>query len=142
MSESRPFGIAGGPTSSRDDFNLMPRHIIAIVDDLFFASKIRGTAEQVGVTTSFLRTVDAVVAGVIQDQPSLILCDLHSQKINAVELAKKLKADERTRDIPLIGFFSHVQTELERAANEAGFDRVIPRSIFARDLVKILSGNE
>ena len=27
----------------------MARTIIAIVDDLFFASKIRGTAEQIGV---------------------------------------------------------------------------------------------
>jgi CheY-like chemotaxis protein len=120
----------------------MPRHIIAIVDDLFFASKIRGTGEQVGVTTSFPRTVGAVIAGVAQDKPSLILCDLHSQRIDAVELAKKLKADEGTRDVPLIGFFSHVQTDLQRAAIEAGFDQVIPRSVFARDLVKILSGNE
>ena len=120
----------------------MPRHIIAIVDDLFFASKIRGTAEQVGVTASFPRTVEAVVEGTTQHKPALILCDLHSEKINAVELAKKLKADESTREVPLIGFFSHLQTELERAANEAGFDRVIPRSVFARDLVKILSGNE
>jgi CheY-like chemotaxis protein len=120
----------------------MPRHIIAIVDDLFFASKIRGTAEQVGVTTSFPRTVEAVVEGASQDKPSLILCDLHSQKIDAVELAKTLKADERTRNVPLIGFFSHVQTELQRVAKEAGFDQVIPRSVFARDLVKILTGNE
>jgi CheY-like chemotaxis protein len=120
----------------------MSRHIIAIVDDLFFASKIRGTAEQVGATTSFPRTADAVFAGAAQTEPSLILCDLHSQKIDVVEVAKKLKADESTRDVPLIGFFSHVQTELERAANEAGFDRVIPRSLFARDLMKILSGNE
>src|SRR2546423_15619149 len=120
----------------------MPRHIIAVVDDLFFASKIRGTAEQVGATTSFPRTVGAVFENAAQAKPSLILCDLHSQRIDAVELAKKLKADESTRGIALIGFFSHVQTELERAANEAGFDRVIPRSVFARDLVNILSGNE
>src|SRR5205823_4836248 len=97
----------------------MTRHIIAIVDDLFFAAKIRGTAEQLGVTTSFPRTADAAVAGAAQNKPSLILCDLHSQRIDPVELAKKLKADESTREVPLIGFFSHVQTELERAANEA-----------------------
>ena len=120
----------------------MTRHIIAVVDDLFFASKIRGTAEQVGATTTFPRTIDAAIEDAASKKPSLILCDLHSQKIDAVELAKKLKTDESTRDVPLIGFFSHVQTELERAANEAGFDRVIPRSVFARDLVKILSGNE
>jgi CheY-like chemotaxis protein len=118
----------------------MPRHIIAIVDDLFFASKIRGTAEQVGATTTFPRTLDAAIEEAANKKPSLILCDLHSQRIDAVELAKKLKADESTRDLPLVGFFSHVQTELERAANEAGFDRVIPRSVFTRHLPDILSG--
>src|SRR5205814_9971029 len=113
----------------------MTGHIIAIVDDLFFASKIRGTAEQVGVTTSFPRTADAVVEGAAQDKPSLILCDLHSQKIDVVELAKKLKADESTREVPLGGFFSHVQSELERAAKEARFDPGSPRSALARGLL-------
>jgi hypothetical protein len=50
-----------------------------------------------------------------------------------------LKSDEQLRDIRLLGFFSHVQTELQRNAIAAGFDQVIPRSVFARDLPKILS---
>lgn len=120
----------------------MTRHIIAIVDDLFFASKIRGTAEQVGATANFPRTLEAVIEAVASQEPSLVLCDLHSQKIDVIELAKRLKSGDSTRDVPLVGFFSHVQTELQRAAIEAGFDRVIPRSLFARDLVKILSGGE
>lgn len=120
----------------------MPKHIIAIVDDLFFASKIRGTAEQVGVTVTFPRTMDAVIEAALNENPSLVLCDLQSLRIDAIELAQQLKTDERTRDVPLLGFFSHVQTELQSAANEAGFDRVIPRSVFARDLVKILSGKD
>jgi len=119
----------------------MPRHIIAVVDDLFFASKIRGTAEQIGVTTSFPRTADAVFESAAQDKPSLILCDLHSQKIDAIELVRNLKADEKTRDIPTLGFFSHVQMELQRTAKEAGFDRVLPRSAFAEQLLEILTGS-
>lgn len=118
----------------------MTKHVIAIVDDLFFAAKIRGTAEQVGVLTTFPRTIEAAIEVAVRDQPSLILCDLHSQKINPIELAERLKAAESTRSIPLLGFFSHVQTELQRAAKSAGFDQVIPRSIFAKDLMQILSG--
>ena len=114
---------------------------MAIVDDLFFAAKIRGTAEQVGVTTSFPRTVEAVVEGLAQKEPSLILCDLHSQKIDPIELVRNLKADEKTRGIPTLGFFSHVQMELQRTAKEAGFDRVLPRSAFAEQLLEILTGS-
>src|SRR5256712_11121270 len=117
---------------------IMNRYVIAVVEDLFFASKIRGTAEQVGVSVNFPRSLDAVMEVALRDQPSLIICDLHSQKIDPIELAKQLKADERLRSIPLLGFFSHVQTGLQRQAEEAGFDRVIPRSAFTRTLPEIL----
>jgi CheY-like chemotaxis protein len=120
----------------------MNRTVIAVVDDLFFASKIRGTAEQVGVTVAFARTVASVIETALRDQPQLIICDLNSQRINPVELAQALKANEHTSYIPLLGFFSHVQTDLQRQAQEAGFERVIPRSAFAKSLPKILSGTE
>src|SRR5439155_23108359 len=118
----------------------MPKNVIAVVDDFFFASKIRGTAEQVGVTVSFARKIEGLIESALQNQPVVIIVDLHSQKIDPIELARQLKADERLRDIPLVGFFSHVQTELQRQAQEAGFDSVLPRSVFTRDLADILSG--
>lgn len=117
----------------------MTRTLIAVVDDLFFASKIRGTAEQFGVTVSFPRRLDALMAAALRDQPQLIICDLHATRIDPIELAKQLKADERLRAIPLIGFFSHVQTELQQQAEQAGFDRVMPRSAFTARLPDIVS---
>jgi CheY-like chemotaxis protein len=118
----------------------MERIIIGIVEDLFFASKIRGTAEELGVTIRFARNIDAVLEIARRDQPSLIICDLHLQKVDPIELAKKLKEEEELRSIPLLGFFSHVQTELKRAAEEAGFDQVMPRSAFSKSLGEIISG--
>jgi len=120
----------------------MVRNIIAVVDDLFFAAKIRGTAEQLGITVSFPRSIGALVEIARRDRPSLIMCDLHSQKIDPIALAKILKSDEEFHQIPLLGFFSHVQTELQSEAEQAGFDRVIPRSAFAKFLPQILAGTE
>jgi CheY-like chemotaxis protein len=118
----------------------MNRRIIAVVDDMFFASKIRATAEALGVEISFPRTKEAVVNKARELQPQLVLVDLHNQRVDSVALAKDLKADEQIREIPLLGFFSHVQTELQRNALDAGFDKVVPRSVFARDLEQILRG--
>lgn len=39
-----------------------------------------------------------------------------------------------------MGFFSHVEVNLQRSDVKAGYDTVIPRSIFSRDLGSILSG--
>jgi CheY-like chemotaxis protein len=118
----------------------MSRSVIAIVDDLFFASKIRGTAEELGVRARFARSVEVMLEAARRDQPALIICDLHSQKVDPMDLAKQLKGDEQLRSIPLLGFFSHVETELQRQAEQAGYDQVIPRSAFSKYLGEILSG--
>ena len=115
----------------------MSQIIIAVVDDMFFASKIRAVAEAVGVEISFPRSKEAVIQKVQETKPRLVIVDLHNQKIDPSELASEIKSD----DIRLLGFFSHVQTDLQRNAIAAGFDEVIPRSVFARDLPKILAAD-
>lgn len=106
---------------------------------MFFASKIRATAESVGVEVSFLRSIEKLVEKAREAKPALIMVDLHNTKLDSMALATGLKADKELKAIPLLGFFSHVHTELQRDAIAAGFDKVIPRSVFARDLGQILT---
>jgi len=115
--------------------------IIAVVDDMFFASKIRAVAEAVGAEISFPRSREALIEKARAAKPRMILIDLHNERLEPVALATDLKADEELREVPLVGFFSHVQTELQRNALAAGFDQVLPRSVFARDLPKILAAD-
>ena len=117
----------------------MSRSVIAVVDDMFFASKIRAAAEAVGVEISFPRSKEALVEKARETAPQLILVDLHNQKLDPVGLAKELKANEDLGGIQLVGFFSHVETELRQNALAAGYDQVLPRSVFSRDLPKILT---
>lgn len=120
----------------------MAASIIAVVDDLFFASKIRGTAEALGVPLQFARSIQAIIDAARLEPPSKVICDLHTHKVDPLELARQLKSDDRLRSIPLLGFFSHVQIELQRQAEAAGFDQVLPRSAFTKNLGRILSGVE
>jgi DNA-binding NarL/FixJ family response regulator len=113
----------------------MSHIVIAVVDDMFFASKIRAVAEAVGTEIIFPRSKEALMQKVREAKPRLVIVDLHNQKIDPNELAKELPG------IRLLGFFSHVQTELQRKAIAAGFDQVIPRSVFARDLPEILAAD-
>jgi len=118
----------------------MSRVVLAVVDDMFFAAKIRATAEAVGVEVKFPRTETALVEKARETSPDLIIVDLHNQKLDAPSLARKLKGTDELRDIKLLAFFSHVETEVQRNALEAGFDQVLPRSVFSRDLGVILKG--
>ena len=119
----------------------MTRRVLAIVDDMFFASKIRATAEAVGVEIAFLRTRESALEKIAQIQPQLIVCDLQNSRFDVVEFGSQLKANPETHSVRLLGFFSHVEVELQRKAGGAGFDQVIPRSVFARDLASILDGS-
>jgi len=114
--------------------------ILAAVDDMFFAAKIRATAEALGVSIKFHRKRDGLVSAAAEQSPDLIVVDLHNEKLDPIDLARALKTNESVKAIPLLGFFSHLQTDLQRAALEAGYDHVIPRSVFSKDLGKILGG--
>jgi CheY-like chemotaxis protein len=116
-------------------------HIIAVVEDLFFASKISATAEHLGIEISYARNVPAALEAARQKMPALIIADLHAQKCDPFSLARLLKEDEQLKKIELVGFFSHVQTALPREALAAGYDRVLPRSAFTKQLPEILQAN-
>ena len=116
------------------------RLVIAAVDDLFFAAKIRAAAEALGVALRLAKSREEVVRTARAEQPDLIIVDLHAQRCEPVELARELKQNERLRAVPLVGFFSHVQTALKKEAETAGFDRVLPRSAFTNQLAEILQG--
>lgn len=118
----------------------MNRRVIAAVSDMLFASKIRGTAEHLNVTVDFARTEAGLFDYAKAEVPSLIILDLHDTRLDPFGLAARLKADERLRAVPVVAFFSHVETELQRRALEAGVEHVLPRSVFTRRLAEILTG--
>ena len=118
----------------------MSRTIISVVDDMFFAAKIRATAESLGVILRSVRNLDLLIRAARESLPDLIIVDLHSQKIDPLALAQALKSDQHLAEVRLLGFFSHVQVYLKQAALAAGYDVVIPRSVFSNDLAAILEG--
>lgn len=118
----------------------MNQQVIAAVADLFFASKIRTTAEGVGADVSFVRNADVLLSSARKNKPDLVIVDLQSTNIDPLAIAKRMRADEELRGIPLLGFYSHILTELQEQAKEAGYTHVMPRSAFSTKLASILRG--
>ena len=118
----------------------MSKPVIAAVDDMFFASKIRAVAEHLGLEVRFVRSAAEAVAAARDEAPALVVADLHSRRLDPLALAQQFKADEALSAVPLVGFFSHVETALRERAAEAGFDRTLPRSAFTKNLPEILGG--
>lgn len=115
---------------------------MAAVEDMFFASKIRATAEHLNLAVSFPRSAKILIEEARAHAPSLIIFDLHSQRFEPFVTAQVLKKDKDLQTIPLLGFFSHIQTDLQRRAEAAGFERVMPRSSFTKHLAEILRNGQ
>jgi CheY-like chemotaxis protein len=118
----------------------MARSVIIAVDDMFFVAKIRATAEHLGVTLRSVRNLETLLNVAREGQTDLIIVDLHAQKLDPLTVAQAIKSDTQLASIPVLGFFSHVQTALKENALAASYDSVIPRSVFSRDLGSILEG--
>ena len=115
----------------------MPAKILAVVDDIFFLAKIQGTAKQLGITVEPVAP-DALEGRLAAGGAGAILLDLNHRSGKAIASLEKLKSGPVTRSIPVVGFLSHVQTDLAQAARTAGCDRVMARSAFSQQLPALL----
>ena len=118
----------------------MTRRVLAAVEDLLFRSKISETASSLGIEATFPRSPRRLLEAIQDSPPDLLVLDLNSARFEPLTLLESVRSDEATRDVPTVGFLSHVQKDLAIAAREAGCDRVVARSAFTRDLPRILAG--
>ncbi|MBV9453009.1 MAG: hypothetical protein JOZ19_02620 [Rubrobacter sp.] len=110
------------------------------MEDLLFKSKILETAEALDVEAAFPRSPKKFVDAARGSSPDLLVLDLNSSRFEPLMLLRKLKSDEATKNVPVVGFLSHVQKDLAIASRKSGCDRVMARSTFTRELPKILAG--
>ncbi len=113
------------------------KRIVAVLEDLFFTVKINDVAKRLGLDVEFVKS-DQDALDRAQSKPMLMIFDLNSHAVHPLKLISKLKADEETKGISLIGYVSHVQGELKQQAQQAGCDMVLARSAFSQNLPIIL----
>jgi DNA-binding NarL/FixJ family response regulator len=109
--------------------------VVALMDDLFFQMKLAETAKQLGVDVKVAANGDALM-DLLTSQPKLVIVDLNSRS-HPIQTIELLRVSQK--DVRVVGFFSHVQTELAAQAHAAGCDEVMPRSSFTQNLAAILS---
>ncbi len=117
--------------------NQLGKTVLAAVNDLMFQVKISGAAKHAGVNLKYVTTekdlFEKAAAG-----PALIIFDLTFEIVRPVESIRKLKGTAALKHISLLGYLPHVQTDLQKLAQEAGCDTVMPRSAFSLNLSQIL----
>ena len=112
----------------------MSKTIVACVEDLFFRSKIDATARNLSVPVRFTTPAALPAAGGDADVAAVLL-ELSDGCLDAV---RALRSANPKREIPIIGFLSHVDRELAERAAAAGVTRVMPRSQFSETLPEMI----
>ena len=72
----------------------------------------------------------------LENPPKLVIVDLNARS-NPIQTIQRLRLVQK--DIRIVAFLSHMQTELAAQAHAAGCDEVMPRSAFTQNLAAILS---
>ena len=108
--------------------------ILAIVDDLLFQAKLEAAAAQLGGPLTIVADAGSVPRN---GQPwSRVLIDLNLSRGDALAMIRNLRAAHP--GIPLVGYCSHVQQDLQQQALAAGCTTVMARSAFVQQLPQLL----
>ncbi len=76
--------------------------ILCVEDSPTQAEQLRGLLEQHGYEVSLAADGRQALAQLAEHKPALIISDINMPEMNGYELCRRLKADERTSNIPVI----------------------------------------
>jgi hypothetical protein len=94
--------------------------VALLCPDLLFGSKLQGALRAAGH--------EPVGFG---DDAEVLVVDLTDEPDSRIELAGDAS-------VPRLGFYSHVEQDVRRRAEAAGFERVVPRSRMAREAAALV----
>jgi hypothetical protein len=100
---------------------------VAFVPDLLFGSNVVGALRAGGHETVLVATpgqLESALAGA-----DVLIVDLTADHAARIELARPSLGGGLPRTL---AFFSHVERDVREAAEQAGFELVVPRSRMAR----------
>jgi CheY-like chemotaxis protein len=72
-------------------------------------------------------------------RPRMILMDVQLPGMDGLELTRRLKADERTRDIAIVAVTAYAMKGDEQKARDAGCDGYITKPVDTRALLRIVA---
>ena len=100
--------------------------VLAVTPDLLLGSKVEAMLKAAGHDV----TLSPSLAQATLNDADLIVADLDAEDVEALA----------GLDVPVLGYYSHVNVETKQAAEAAGIDLAVPRSRMARELVTLAAG--
>ncbi|MBJ7354246.1 MAG: hypothetical protein JHC98_05420 [Thermoleophilaceae bacterium] len=101
----------------------MPVRLVS--DDLLFGSKVEGMIRQAGFEPVAQADADA----------QLVIVDLTDASTDPASALAEARGEQ---SVPALAYYAHTDDDVRRAALDAGFDLVVPRSRMMREGVALI----
>jgi CheY-like chemotaxis protein len=112
-------------------------HVYAVIPDLLFATRVTETARSAGIELVHVPLAE-LTTRVGERRPDRVIVDLTLP--DAAATIGSLRAQPGLANLPIVGFYPHVDDALRRSALAAGATHVLPRSAFTTKLAEVLAG--
>ena len=111
--------------------------IIIVCGDLIFKTKIDSILQSNNLISKKYSDFNRIDFESLSEPPYLIIVDLETKSTDySLILEKKNIFGEK---MYLLGYCSHVLTDIMQKAKTAGFDEILPRSKFVKNLPDLLN---
>ena len=116
-----------------------PQARVLVVDDSLSARRaLELVLESAGFAVRTAVDGLAAVDAIEEEVPDVVLLDLEMPRMNGLELASHLRADERTHDLPLVLITSRTTHKHHEQARAAGVDAILTKPWDDRALLELL----
>jgi len=113
--------------------------LVLVVDDYADARAMYAAWLQVsGYRVVEASTAADALALARAEPPAAVLMDLSLPGVDGIEATRQLKADPRTRHVPVVAITGHVEAHVADAASAAGCDAFIVKPSPAPDVVEAI----
>ena len=115
------------------------RGTVVLVDDsLFFMDKLKHQTETHGFTPRAVMFASAIEPAFAEETPVAIVVNLEAERLDPMDVIRRVHVDGALADVPVIAFAGHVQADLLAAAKELGATRVVSNGQIAAGLGPLL----
>lgn len=117
-----------------------PEHTILVaVTDIFFYTKVRDALRSGEFRLERARSQQDIAGISSSGPPAAVILNMNDDVLNAFQALETLKANARTKTIPILAFANHEEVDTWNRAKSLGVTKIVSRNEFSartKDLVE------
>ncbi|OQW62980.1 MAG: histidine kinase [Nitrospira sp. ST-bin5] len=114
------------------------RTILVAVTDIFFYTKVRDALRTGNYRIEKARTQQDIAEKTATVSPTAVILDMNDLTVDAFQAIETLKADPRSKSIPILAYANHEEVDTWNRAKALGVTKIVSRNEFSartKDLV-------